>query len=55
MLTLLGIANDYAELGAVFNGFGLTESDTLAAALEKIGQAVDSTYISTNAMVCHGY
>ncbi|TIB69187.1 hypothetical protein E3P77_00697 [Wallemia ichthyophaga] len=46
-----GIANDYAELGAVFNGFGLTESDTLAAALEKIGQAVDSTYISTNAML----
>ncbi|TIA90065.1 hypothetical protein E3P99_01795 [Wallemia hederae] len=46
-----GIANDYAELGAVFNGFSLTETNTLAAALEKIGQAVDSTYISTNAML----
>ncbi|TIB88774.1 hypothetical protein E3Q06_00843 [Wallemia mellicola] len=44
------VANDYAELGAAFNGFSLTESD-LSVALEKVGQAVDSTYISTNTML----
>jgi hypothetical protein len=37
-----------AELGARYNGFSLSEqSPTLAAAIEKIGQSVDSTYIAT--------
>jgi hypothetical protein len=39
---------DLAELGARFNAFSLSEqSQTLAAAIEKTGQAVDSTYIAT--------
>jgi hypothetical protein len=39
---------DMADLGARFNAFSLSEqSQTLAAAIEKTGQAVDSTYIGT--------
>ena len=39
---------DLADLGARFNAFSLSEqSQTLAAAIEKTGQAVDSTYIAT--------
>lgn len=37
-----------ADLGARFNAFSLSEqSQSLAAAIEKTGQAVDSTYIAT--------
>ncbi|KAF2864753.1 hypothetical protein BDV95DRAFT_588412 [Massariosphaeria phaeospora] len=40
--------DDLAELGARFNAFSLSEqSQSLAAAIEKTGQAVDSTYIAT--------
>lgn len=40
--------DDLAELGARFNAFSLSEqSQTLAAAIEKTGQAVDQTYIAT--------
>ncbi|RUS23136.1 PX domain-containing protein [Endogone sp. FLAS-F59071] len=45
------LANDYAELGAVYNGFSLNEVDTLANAIEKVGQAVDSSYTATGHMV----
>ncbi|KAL6150256.1 Sorting nexin [Exserohilum turcicum] len=39
---------DMADLGARFNAFSLSQqTQTLAAAIEKIGQAVDSTYIAT--------
>lgn len=38
---------DYNELGARYNGFSLSETGDLAAAIERIGQAVDSTYIAT--------
>jgi hypothetical protein len=39
---------DLADLGARFNAFSLSEqSQSLAAAIEKTGQAVDSTYIGT--------
>ncbi|KAH7065951.1 sorting nexin-like protein-41 [Paraphoma chrysanthemicola] len=39
---------DMADLGARFNAFSLSESSqSLAAAIEKVGQAVDSTYIGT--------
>lgn len=39
---------DMAELGARYNAFSLSEqSHTVAAAIEKTGQAVDSTYIAT--------
>ncbi|KAF9511391.1 hypothetical protein BS47DRAFT_1377211 [Hydnum rufescens UP504] len=40
-------AHDNAELGAVLNGFSLSETGHLASALEKTGQAIDTTYIST--------
>lgn len=37
-----------AELGARYNGFSLSEqSSSVAAAIERIGQAVDSSYIAT--------
>ncbi|KAG1466308.1 hypothetical protein G6F46_008170 [Rhizopus delemar] len=45
------LANDYAELGAVYNGFSLNESGTVANAIEKIGQAVDTGYTETGQMV----
>lgn len=45
---LNSFSEDLAELGARFNGFSLSEqSASLAAAIEKTGQAVDSTYIAT--------
>ena len=37
----------HAELGATLSGFSLSEQGQLAAAIEKTGQAVDTTYIST--------
>ncbi|KAE9967236.1 hypothetical protein BLS_006509 [Venturia inaequalis] len=43
------LAEDLSELGARYNGFSLSEqSSTLASAIEKIGQAVDQTYIATS-------
>ena len=49
LLTHLGAwGDDMADLGARFNAFSLSEqSQSLAAAIEKTGQAVDSTYVST--------
>lgn len=45
---LHALSADMAELGARYNGFSLSEqSPTVAAAIEKIGQAVDSSYIAT--------
>jgi len=42
------LSTDMAELGARYNGFSLSEqSPTVAAAIERIGQAVDSSYIAT--------
>lgn len=48
---LADLANDYSELGALYNGFSLNESGNLAAAIEKVGQAVDSSYMSTSSAV----
>ncbi|RCI04118.1 Autophagy-protein 20 [Rhizopus stolonifer] len=45
------LANDYAELGAVYNGFSLNETGAIANAIEKIGQAVDAGYTETGQMV----
>ncbi|KAI9249736.1 hypothetical protein BDA99DRAFT_589927 [Phascolomyces articulosus] len=45
------LANDYAELGAVYNGFSLNESGPVANAIEKIGQAVDASYTESAQMV----
>ena len=45
---LSALATDMAELGARYNAFSLSEqSPTVAAAIERIGQAVDSSYIAT--------
>lgn len=45
---LSSLSTDMAELGARYNGFSLSEqSATVAAAIERIGQAVDSSYIAT--------
>ncbi|MCJ1308370.1 Sorting nexin, cytoplasm-to-vacuole targeting pathway/endosomal sorting [Agyrium rufum] len=45
---LNAISADLSELGARYNGFSLSEqSPTVAAAIERVGQAVDLTYIAT--------
>jgi sorting nexin-41/42 len=45
---LNSLSADLAELGARYNGFSLSEqSPTVAAAIERVGQAVDSSYIAT--------
>lgn len=44
---LTELATDYSELGARYNAFSLSESGTLATAIERVGQAVDSSYIAT--------
>lgn len=45
---LSALSTDLAELGARYNGFSLSEpSASLAAAIERVGQAVDSSYIAT--------
>ncbi|KAF8630736.1 hypothetical protein AX17_005331 [Amanita inopinata Kibby_2008] len=44
-------AQDHADLGAALNGFGLNESGALSFAIEKTGQAVDATYISTTKLL----
>ncbi|KAI0825901.1 hypothetical protein BC629DRAFT_1451513 [Irpex lacteus] len=44
-------AQDHAELGAALNGFSLNESGQLSTAIEKTGQAVDATYMSTTRLI----
>ncbi|ORX35967.1 hypothetical protein BD324DRAFT_629706 [Kockovaella imperatae] len=44
-------AGDLSELGAVWNGFSLVESGKLGEAVEKVGQAVDSEYLATAALL----
>ncbi|UZJ53161.1 hypothetical protein CBS101457_002481 [Exobasidium rhododendri] len=44
-------ASDYAELGAVLNGFSLSESGLLANAIERTGQAADSTFMAIGSML----
>lgn len=44
-------SQDNAELGAILNGFSLSETGTLASAVEKTGQAVDATYMSTTRLL----
>ncbi|KAJ2580073.1 Sorting nexin, cytoplasm-to-vacuole targeting pathway/endosomal sorting, partial [Coemansia sp. RSA 1836] len=46
------LSGDYSELGATLNGFSLLEHpESLAAAIEKAGQAVDSSYIEINQLL----
>lgn len=53
ILTVITVdfAQDHAELGAALNGFSLNESGQLSAAIERTGQAVDATYMSTTTLV----
>ena len=45
---LNSLSTDMAELGARYNAFALSEqSPTLGAAIERIGQAMDSSYLAT--------
>lgn len=44
-------AQDHAELGAALNGFSLNESDQLSTAIERTGQAIDTTYMSTTRLL----
>jgi len=45
---LSSLSTDFGELGARFNAFSLSEpSASLAGAIERIGQAVDTSYLST--------
>lgn len=44
-------ATDLSELGAKFNAFSLEENLALASAIEKVGQAIDNTYISTETLI----
>lgn len=44
-------ATDMSELGAQWNGFSLSEKGELATAIEKVGQAVDTDYLSTTEML----
>ncbi|KZT70721.1 hypothetical protein DAEQUDRAFT_724842 [Daedalea quercina L-15889] len=44
-------AGDYSELGATLNGFSLNETGQLSTAVEKTGQAVDATYMSTTKLL----
>jgi len=45
------LAADKADLGAALNGFSLNEEGPLATAIEKTGQAIDATYLSTTLML----
>ncbi|KAI0731261.1 hypothetical protein C8Q76DRAFT_718275 [Earliella scabrosa] len=45
------LAQDHAELGATLNGFSLNETGQLSTAIEKTGQAVDATYMSTTKLL----
>ncbi|KAF8582732.1 hypothetical protein K439DRAFT_1391263 [Ramaria rubella] len=41
------LSTDHADLGGILNGFSLSENGALAASIEKTGQAIDATYMST--------
>ncbi|KAL4785392.1 sorting nexin-41 [Aspergillus varians] len=48
LLHLSGLSADLMELGARYNGFSLSEqSPTVATAIERVGQAADTSYIET--------
>ncbi|KAF5316380.1 hypothetical protein D9619_006124 [Psilocybe cf. subviscida] len=44
-------AQDESDLGAALNGFSLSEGHELSGAIEKTGQAVDATYMSTTRLL----
>ncbi|KIK07774.1 hypothetical protein K443DRAFT_86496 [Laccaria amethystina LaAM-08-1] len=44
-------ASDHSDLGASLNGFSLNEPSSLSGAVEKTGQAVDATFVSTTKLI----
>jgi hypothetical protein len=44
-------SSDYAELGAVLNEFSLSESGSLANAIERTGQSADATFMAIGNML----
>lgn len=50
---IVDYSHDHAELGAALNGFSLNETGPLSSAIEKTGQAVDATYMSTTGLVSY--
>ncbi|KAI0726744.1 hypothetical protein C8Q72DRAFT_844338 [Fomitopsis betulina] len=44
-------AADHSDLGANLNGFSLNETGQLSTAIEKTGQAIDATYMSTTKLL----
>ncbi|CAN6616356.1 autophagy-related protein 20 [Trichomonascus vanleenenianus] len=45
------MATDYSDLGAKFNAYSLEEEGKLASAIEKVGQAIDNSYLTYEALV----
>ncbi|KAK0523619.1 Sorting nexin, cytoplasm-to-vacuole targeting pathway/endosomal sorting [Tilletia horrida] len=45
------LSADFAELGAVLNVFSFAESGGLASAIERVGQAADTSYMSAGQML----
>ncbi|KAI0244754.1 Sorting nexin, cytoplasm-to-vacuole targeting pathway/endosomal sorting [Massospora cicadina] len=43
---LLDSSKDFGDLGAIYNGFSLAEKEGLAETIEKLGQAVDISYMA---------
>ena len=54
LIRSLDYAQDHSELGATLNGFSLNENDSLSGPIEKTGQAIDATYMSTTKLVSLG-
>ena len=50
-LSAIDYSQDHMELGAIWNGFSLNETGELAAAIEKTGQAIDGTCMTTVRLV----
>jgi hypothetical protein len=50
-LSAIDYSQDHMELGAIWNGFSLNETGELAAAVEKTGQAIDATCMTTVRLV----
>jgi hypothetical protein len=50
-LCTIDYSQDHMELGAIWNGFSLNETGELAAAIEKTGQAIDATCMTTVRLV----
>ncbi|KAF8899608.1 hypothetical protein CPB84DRAFT_1924292 [Gymnopilus junonius] len=44
-------AQDHADLGAALNGFSLNETGAMSGTIEKTGQAIDATYMSTTTLL----